>query len=324
VGVRVIVVILDYNAAGDTLACLRSVLAGTHPDLHVLVCDNGSRPASVEALRDGLAVVTGEAAVPGADAPELPRGSSVIRHGPRVTLIQLPVNLGYAGGNNACLRVAMATGRDPVLLLNNDVTVKPDTIARLLEVLESDRSLGVVGALNIDADDHRSILEEGIRMDLVRFDALRVPARETGFDRVDKVIGASMLISSDALRHVGLLDERFFLYWEDTDYCFRASAKGYGVAVSYDARVHHKRHGTSNERVRSYFMTRNSFLFLASHLPWHRRLVPGFLVLGRGVKDVLLHFLVRRDGLRARAIAHGLLDGLLGRTGKGRLDDYYR
>jgi GT2 family glycosyltransferase len=160
-------------------------------------------------------------------------------------------------------------------------------------------------------------------MDLVRFDALRVPVRKSGFDRVDKVIGASMLVSDDVLRDVGLIDERFFLYWEDTDYCFRAREKGYGVAVSYDARVRHKRHGTSNERVRGYFMSRNALLFMATHLPPGRRLVPGFLFLARGAKDVAKYSLWRRDRARARAIALGLLDGLRGRTGKGRLDEFY-
>lgn len=320
---RVNVIILDYNAAGDTLACLASVLASSHTDFQVLVCDNGSRPPSVEGLRAGLPAVAGAPPEEEGDDRDLPPGARVTRYGLRVTLLQLPSNLGYAGGNNAGLRLALAKGGDAALLLNNDLTVEPETISRMVEVLEADPGVGIVGALNLDAEDGTSVLEEGIRMDMVWFDALRVPVRERGFERVDKVIGASMLVSAKVLGDVGLLDERYFLYWEDTDYCFRARAKGHGVAVSYDARVRHKRHGTSNERVRSYFMTRNSLLFIASHLPLHRRLFPGLLVAGRGVKDALKYALVEGDPLRARSIVHGLLDGLLGRTGKGRLDEYY-
>ena len=320
---RVDLVILDYNAPADTLACLRSVLSSGDPDCHVIVCDNGSLPESVAALRAGLSSVTGTSPEEDAVVPGLPSGARTARYGPGVTLLALEQNLGYAGGNNAALRLALARGPDAVLLLNNDVTVEKDTLRRLREVLESNPDLGIVGAVNVDAEDGTTILEEGIRMDLVRFDGIRVPLRETGFDRVDKVIGASMLIRGEVLRDVGLLDERYFLYWEDTDYCFRVRARGHGVAVCYDARVRHKRHGTSNECVRSYFMTRNSFLFLSSHLPLHRRFIPASLVVGRGLKDALFHGLVRRDWRRAGAILHGLLDGLLGRTGKARLDEYY-
>jgi len=76
--------------------------------------------------------------------------------------------------------------------------------------------------------------------------------------------------------------------------------------------------------VRSYFMTRNAFLFLSAHVPLHRRLIPEIFIVGRGVKDILIHGLRLGDWVRARSIAHGLMDGLLGRSGKGRLDAYYR
>lgn len=136
-------------------------------------------------------------------------------------------------------------------------------------------------------------------------------------------MGSAMLVSAAALRTIGLLDDRYFLYWEDTDLCFRARARGLGVAVSYDARVLHGRHGTSNERVRAYFMNRNAILFLSSHLPLHRRLWPEALLVARGLKDVVKHALGSGGIALSRAIAAGLVDGLAGRTGKGRLDRFY-
>lgn len=320
---RVAVVVLDYNGAEETLACVRSVLGSLHPAVEVLVVDNGSDARSVEALRAGLVPVTGHEPEEGELGPDLPPGSRAARHGPRVTFLGLPRNLGYTGGNNVGLRRALALGCDAALLLNNDVVVPPDAIGRLVEALEADAGLGIVGALNVDPADGKTVVEAGVRMDLVWLDAHLVPPRTHGVERVDKVMGSAMLVRSAVLREVGLLDERYFLYWEDTDFCFRARARGHGVAVSYDARVLHGPHGTSNPRVRAYFMNRNALLFLSSHLPLHRRLLPQALLVARGVKDVLKHALGGAGIEVSRAIADGLVDGLTGRTGKGRLDRHY-
>jgi GT2 family glycosyltransferase len=320
---RVHIVILSYNAAPRTIACLQSVLGTVDVDYQVLLCDNGSTPETVEALSAFLSGTPGSGQSREESLTVRGRDVEITHYGPAVRFIRLDTNLGYAGGNNVGLAYAMDQGGDYVCILNNDVVIEPDTIATLARVFAQAPRIGIAGALNVDLEDGRTVLENGIRFDLTTFKQEFVPLRDSGFDLVDKVIGASMLISVDALRDVGLLDERYFLYWEDMDYCLRTRAKGYGVAICYDAKVRHARHGTSNECVRSYFMTRNSFLLVASNVPARRRIVPYSRLLFTFTRRILWWAIAKRDMLRAHSLLAGVVDGLRGRGGKGRFDRYY-
>jgi GT2 family glycosyltransferase len=297
--VRIFAVVLNWKRASETVACVASLRA-TAPDVHVVVVDNASGDGSAERIR---------AECPG------------------VTLIEHPVNAGYAGGNNAGIEAALREGADAVLVLNNDVIVRPGCVQTLASKLRDEPEWGIVAPLSLMRDDPAVV-------DFYRaeFDPRYLGVRAIGRDTRDKptqdaetdyATGSALLMCAEMLREVGAFDERYFLVWEDVDLCLRARARGYKAGVATKAEVLHGRSvsfGGEGAPLYQYFYVRNSFL-LMSKLP-----KPGFV--SRAFKPGGARLLERRyrgwietgDSANRRAIARGLEDGLAGRFGPAPAD----
>lgn len=217
---KLTIIVLNWNNKQATLGCVDSL---QRADLHgasLLVVDNGSRDGSVDALR--------------ARFPEL-------------RVLPLPQNVGYAGGNNAGIRAAMETGAESVLLLNNDTEVAKDFLLPLTWAMDSHPMVaGVCSAIH--RHDHPEMLD--VAYCLTRFgqrDAVQIigvnalPGK--GFEErreIEIAIGCSLLLRTDVLRQVGLLDERYFAYHEDVDWCLRAHKLGYRFLYEPLSRVFHR------------------------------------------------------------------------------------
>ncbi|HWQ12423.1 MAG TPA: glycosyltransferase family 2 protein [Roseiflexaceae bacterium] len=239
---NVLIIILCYNGVELTLACLESLRKLDHP-ADALVVDNASQDGTPAAVRE---------------------------HFPEVALIETGANLGFAAGNNVGLRYALEHGYDYVLLLNNDTEVTPDLLTRLLEVAESDQRIGVVGPTityyerpdliwsaggTIDWRCGTSAMRGGSLSDSV----LRAPPAD-----VDFVTGCALLVRRAALERAGLLDERFFMYYEETEWCVRIARAGFRILHVPAALVQHKipLNARYDKEYLAYYMTRNRLLFL--------------------------------------------------------------
>lgn len=282
-------VVLNWRRPDDTIRCVRSIHE-TAPDVRVIVVDNGSGDGSVEQMRASLN---------------------------DVTFVCNEENLGYAGGNNAGIRRALEDDRcDAVLLLNNDVVVRPGCIEALAAHLEQD--VGVVAPVSLRADD------PGI-CDFWRaeVDVSSLSVRAYGRDEpwvppsepmdTDYATGSAMLVGH-AFREHGLFDERFFLVWEDVDFCLRLKEKADRMLVVPDAEVLHagsSSFGGAGSPLYRYFFTRNSFLLLDKHLRWPRR----NRVKAAVERRYRLGIEREHDPLVRAALERGLADGLAGRFG---------
>jgi hypothetical protein len=204
----VTIVVLNWNRPQDTIACLESLAAADLRGASVLVVDNGSRDGSVAAIRQRF---------------------------PDQRIVELPENRGYSGGNNAGIRAALEAGAKGVLVLNNDTRVAPDFLEPLLWVLNSDCKAAAVssGVLRSDYPD-MAVLESaylqiywghGI---ILHYGVNALPNEGFNYRReVEVVVGCSVLFSAEALREIGMLDESYFAYHEEVDWCLRARAAGY-------------------------------------------------------------------------------------------------
>ena len=201
---RITLITLNYNGAESTIKLLESLQNQTDSDFSVIVADNGS--ADVQQLRDYV------------------NGNYVEGH--PLHLIENGANLGYAGGNNPALQYAFKNGSDWALILNNDTWVESDFIARLKTNLSTKK--GIVGMPVKEGD---SIAYGG------KIEWLKAPSQMHHiYDKNDKtskryVIGAALTISKEAYDKLGPMDDKYFLYLEDTDYSVQAHKNG--VAVSY-------------------------------------------------------------------------------------------
>ena len=240
----VAVIVLNWNGLADTLACLASLTELDYSDYEVLIVDNGSTDGSVAAIRE---------------------------HFSEVAVIENGTNLGFTGGNNVGLRHALDREADYVLLLNNDTEVAPDFLSRLIEAMEARPTAGAAGPLIYYHDRPDVIWSAGGEVDWRRGQTrmLGLDQRDVGqFGQqpreVDFVSGCAMLVRRSALEQVGLLDERFFVYYEEVEWCVRMRRAGFQILCVPQAHVWHRiaPQRQADSPTVHYYMTRNRLLLL--------------------------------------------------------------
>jgi GT2 family glycosyltransferase len=260
---RVAIIVLNWNGLVDTLECLESLTHLDYPAYEVVIVDNGSTDGSVSAIRARYS---------------------------KAAIIETGENLGYTGGNNAGLRYALERHVDYFLLLNNDTEVAPDFLRRLVEAAEADPRIGVVGPTIYYHDRPDVIWSAGGAIDWGRGST-----RMAGLDEreegqfgteprsVDFATGCAMLVRRAVVEHVGTLDERFFAYYEETEWCVRIARAGYKIVHVPMAKVWHKISPSAREDLPfvHYYMTRNRLLFLkatgAGLRAWLHTLIADYL-----------------------------------------------
>jgi GT2 family glycosyltransferase len=253
----VAIVLLNWNGRRDTLLCLDSLRAIRRTDVKVLVVDNGSTDDSVQMISAAS---------------------------PAVELIETGRNLGYAGGNNVGIQHAMAAGADFVLVLNNDTTCAPDVIDQLLDAAARHPRAGMFSPRMLYMDDPQRVWFDGARW---KSDALTFgfPGKDrleselgTEDHETDYACGAALFVRAEVVRQVGAFDDRFFLVWEESDWCYRARAAGWSSMVVPSARIWHKvgaSFGSEASPLRTYFSARNKLVWLARHgTAWASGFVP--------------------------------------------------
>lgn len=289
------IVILNWNKPDDTTACLESLDKLSYPSYEVVVVDNGSTDGSPALLRSRF---------PGLD------------------LVENGANLGFAGGNNVGISHLLSRDVRYVMLLNDDTVVHPGLLSTLVEVAEARSDVGVVGPKIYYHQPGDVVWSAGGAIDKfgephhIGIDA--VDAAESEAPReVDYVTGCAILVKREVIEKVGVLDERFFIYFEESEWCSRARRAGFRVVYVPRAIMWHKIQ--ANERHYSrrylYLMARNRLLYLRciGASPW--------LILLAAVDMVRtsLSWLVKPEHREMRRFAamqpRGICDFLIGRFG---------
>jgi len=220
----VFVSIVNWNLPGDTIACIQSLLdAGATPG-QIIVVDNGSQDDSVDQLQRTW--------------------------GRAIDLIESERNLGFAGGNNLAIERALARGASWVLLANNDTLVAPTFFGELAACVREHPDHALIAPLIVyehatpnQPDVIWSLGDRLLPGTLITRSLLRnrpVPADLPPFIEVDFLNACGLLIRRDVFEDIGLLDERFFMYAEDVDFCWRARRAGYRLGCATRARMRHK------------------------------------------------------------------------------------
>jgi GT2 family glycosyltransferase len=216
------VIVLSWNGAALTRDALRSLAQCRLPEgwrLHTLVVDNASSDGSPAMVREEF---------------------------PGVELLALAENRRFAAGNNAGLERALAAGADAVMLLNNDVVADPAMIEKLLAALAEEPNAGAAAPLIYYAPPTDRIWYAGGRCrPWLAYSAHRaIRERDRGqfrsIEETGYLTGCCLLATADAWKKVGPLDERYFIYAEDADWCLRARAAGYKLLFVPTARLWHR------------------------------------------------------------------------------------
>jgi GT2 family glycosyltransferase len=231
--VRPTIIILTWNASLFLPACLKTLLAQDYPAFSTVIVDNGSTDDTV-ALARSLHSPTAF---------------------PAVQIIENRANLGFAGGNNAALRQVESPF---VVLLNPDVELAPNWLSELIAPMLADPGIGIAGC-KIYEPDGLTLQHAGgyIMKPQALSGHYGLGERDVGQHNdirdVEYVMGAAMAIRREVIQTVGLLDEGFFLYYEDVDYCERARKAGYRVAYIPGAHLLHNESSTTQRGSAFYF-----------------------------------------------------------------------
>ena len=287
------IVILNWNAANDTIRSVQSALDAGAKELDLVVVDNGSSDSSVEKIKKEF---------------------------DWITILETGANLGYAGGNNRGLDEVFRRGCDFGLILNNDCIVRnfdfiDDIIANL------DKKIAMYG-LGISEIDGRGRLEfqnskkdyYGILFGLVG--PVNVALEGNRFVQVGRVSGAAMVVNKQFYESIGCVDERYFLYVEEVDFCFRAKANGWAVVyenANYVS-VIHSRKGEYERPYVWYYMFRNMVLFCKFNFDSYRFYFAVTLCLASQLKG-FGNALMKKKFEVLKMMLRGIHDGMLGKTG---------
>ena len=285
-------IVLHWSGWHFTRRCLDDLLASLVP-VDVIAIDNGSTDGS---------------------GPRLERYTSA-----GVRVVRLGRNIGFAAGMNLGLRTATAHGYEYVWLLNNDLSLPPETHGTLLATLnamQEDAVLTPVLRAGSGAEQHvgGTYRCDGSAMRLLAADAFTGAGQEHAW-----LTGTALFTRTSTATRVGPFDERLFAYWEDVDWSFRAVRCGVRLAVSSGAAVTHFGSGGYGSPVAAFLMARNEIRILRRYgARGSRRRA----IAGAAARQVRLAMMLDRRGQRelARALLGGLAAGLAGRSGPpGRL-----
>ncbi|MFI5282560.1 MAG: glycosyltransferase family 2 protein [Candidatus Dormibacterales bacterium] len=312
---RVVVIVLNWNLPHDTMRCLHTTIPLVQAGAAVVVVDNGSiherwielDEAVHKSFPDCVSVTDAQAS-----ATRVERG--------RIGLVRLASNLGYAGGNNVGMRIALNSGADWVILLNNDCEVPSDLVDGLTNGAPDMARVGAVGCQLLTFDEPSRILYGGgKRLYAFGVHTLTKWRKPSGWWRVNFVPFACVALSSQALRKLGLLDERYFAYVEDCEYSYRLAEDGWTMAVNLDVRVKHRVSASLGRRSPRYYyyVARNTPLFILERLKTPVQLLSIACFVAQCVALVARLSISGRLE-EARAVLAGWKDYLLRRTGAMR------
>lgn len=300
-------VILNWNNYPDTSECIDSLLQLSYDEFDVIVVDNGSADVSGERLQEEYE---------------------------DVTVLFTDRNLGFGGGNNRGIQEAMNRGADYIWILNDDVLVpETDSLDVLVEQMESEPSMAALTPL---VTEYPKTDEVWFREGYIdwrsgnaghvnssrwfvdwRFRSETEPADSLVYH--DYLPLCSALIRTEVFKELGLLPEEYFLYNEDVVLCSRAARAGYEIATETDVKIHHKVSASTDSRrspTHLYYLTRNRLLFKREFEDEFSLSFYGFFLWWLLLN--LIDQIVHRNWANMGAIITGLVDGVAGRSGRGR------
>lgn len=277
---KVGVVILNYKVCVETLKCVVSVAKSDYQNIEIIVVDNNSKDKIEEEIKNIKDVL----------------------------FIQSNDNLGYTGGNNLGIKKALENKADYIFVLNPDTEIEKNAISSLVDLAEKVHA-GIIGP-KILFGDKETIWYAGGILDLANVLGSHrgVDEKDQGqYDDVEEtefVTGGAMFVRAVVFDKIGLFDEKYFMYLEDSDLCFRVRKMGFKILYNPKAVVYHENAKSAGlgSSLQDYFITRNRMLFALKFLSCRTK----FALFREAVKNILNP---------TRRLA--LFDFLTGNFGKG-------
>jgi GT2 family glycosyltransferase len=287
---KVSIIILNWNGWEDTIECLESLYQINYPHYNIIIVDNASDDDSIEKIQqycDGKIEIISDffqykpgnkpillleyekTDIDANSLTSLNKDLNVNSKFKSLILLKNDNNDGFAEGNNVGIRFALNHLKtDYFLLLNNDTVVDPNFLDELVKLGAAEDKVGILGPKVYDYSQKDKISVYGGNVNFYtgrtsypEFNSFQ-SQQNNNISEIDYISGCSLLIKKDAVLDAGLLNTYYFLYYEDTEWCFRVKNKGYKIMHVPKAKIWHKFSPTSDSANGIYYLTRNRFFFM--------------------------------------------------------------
>lgn len=251
------IILVNYNSWKETLDCVKSLSFLDPNTVGIIVVDNCSTNDSLMQLRNGLPV--------------------------SVKIIPSEINNGFSAGNNIGIRYALKHNAKYVLLLNNDTVADEDFLSPLIKYADNHPKCGCISPRIYFYYDKSKIWYDGgtfhpfsCRAEHYRYEQYNSDI--TGINEAKFISGCCMLIPLHVINEIGLMDEEYFLYVEDTEYCLRISKAGYKMYWDADHHIFHKVSSSTGKKsmLSQYYEIRNRILLSKKYLSLLQRITMKF------------------------------------------------
>lgn len=244
------IIIINYNSPDDTLACIQSVEKNAKDlDPTLLVFDNSeSYPL---------------------------KKSQFSKINLDIHFSKNSKNLGFAGAVNQGLKILVEEEFDYFFLLNNDVVLVDDSLHRMVDCLNNEVSVNIIGGINYFFKQPDKIWQAGFKNNWMSGSVSQIIPKQS-YQGVDYVPGSTLLGRMEVVNKIGCFDEQFFHYFEENDFCVRVEKSGGKVVVLSGTRFLHKADGRDRKDSPFifYYMTRNQLFFITKHRSVLQRIIP--------------------------------------------------
>ncbi len=309
----VTIIIVNFNGWKDTIDCLESVYNINYPNFSVVLIDNNSNDESLSKIREyckgNLKIVSQFFDYNQTNKPiflqEFDNDENTTENiNPQnlsknycdsLILIKNKENYGFAEGNNIGMRFSLKNlDPDYILLLNNDTVVGKNSLDVLVKNGENNREIGILGPKIYFYDKPDVIWSAGCKISWKLSRGIQIGTNELDQGQFDKqrkveyVSGSAFLIKTEVIQRIGLMDEEYFLYFEETDWTLRANQAGYESLYVPTAQVWHKvsqSGGGMSKPTGLYYITRNRWIFMKK---WAKRSDYAFFVVSQFVGALII------------------------------------
>ena len=295
---KIAIIIINWNTYQLTFNCLKSLKACTYNNKTIFLVDNGSKDGS---------------------------GDKIALEFPDINFIKNEINEGFTGANNKALKVILKQNFDYVLLLNNDTEVKPNFLSLLEARMDSDQNLAATQPLILDFPNKNTIWNGGgsfntfFGLSKTRSNGLIYNPKLKIDTFTEWISGCCILVKIAVVREVGLLDNRFFVYFEDVDWSIRMTNLGYKLGVVPNSIIYHhssgsyKKNNTSKEGNISpyahYLNVRNHIYLIKKHSFLFNNLGSWLYQIFK-ISSYSIYFILRGRLGKFKMVWRGVLDGV--------------
>ena len=258
---KVSIILVNYNGLKDTISCVESLQGISYQNYEIIIVDNGSEN-DYRLLKD-------------------------VYSGTNIKILSTNNNIGFSGGNNVGIKYALESKSDYILLLNNDTVVESDFLTSMVQTAEKNND-EVVVTCKIMYESRRDIVWYAggsfskITSRTVSYGINKIDDEFSSVKHVTFASGCCMLIPCYVVRVVGLMDEKYFLYCEDTDYCLRIIRSGYKIIFEPKSKIYHKVSASANRLpgIQTYYLVRNKLYIIKKYVDIKFRLLAyGYLLI---------------------------------------------